>query len=237
MYSFDSRIRYSEVDYEGNVTFNSILDYFQDCSSFHSEDLKLGIDFLKEKQLAWVLISWQIEMERYPRHGEYVKVGTWPSDFKDFFGYRNFIMTDSQGQRLAYANSLWVLMDLKKERPTKPPEEMLAGYKLEPPIPMQCRSRKISLPETMEEKEPFFVHKFHLDTNQHVNNGKYILMAQEYLPKEFTIGRMYAEYKKSAVYGDVIYPYVTVQEEKVVVALCDRQKKPYVIMEMEKKYD
>lgn len=92
MYSFDSRIRYSEVDKEGKITLNAILDYFQDASSFQSEDLGIGIQFLKERELAWVLSSWQIEIKRYPFYGEYVKISTWPYGFKGFFGYRNFTM-------------------------------------------------------------------------------------------------------------------------------------------------
>jgi medium-chain acyl-[acyl-carrier-protein] hydrolase len=237
MYSFDSRIRYSEVDQEGNITLHSILDYFQDCSSFQSEDLEVGIDFLKEHQVAWVLISWQIEVERYPKHGEPVKIGTWPYGFNGFFGNRNFVMLDEAGKRLARADSLWALMDLKKGRPVKILPEMAGAYRLEPPLPMKTASRKMELPEQMEAREPFAVHKFHLDTNQHVNNGKYILMAQEYLPQEFKIGKMRAEYKKSAVLGDTIYPSVAVQEKQIVVALSDQQGKPYVIVELEKKND
>ena len=33
MYTFDSRIRYSECDSEGFLTMESLLDYFQDCTS------------------------------------------------------------------------------------------------------------------------------------------------------------------------------------------------------------
>ena len=43
MYAFDSRIRYSETDSEGRLTLNALLNYFQDCSTFHSEDVGLGI--------------------------------------------------------------------------------------------------------------------------------------------------------------------------------------------------
>ena len=95
----------------------------------------------------------------------------------------------------------------------------------------------MKLPEQLQEKEPFAVHKFHLDTNQHVNNGKYILMAQEYLPAGFSVEKLRVEYKKSAVYGDTIFPYVTFEENCVVAALCDEQKRPYVIIELEKKND
>ena len=59
IYQFDSRVRYSEVDENRRITLLSILNYFQDCSSFHSEKIGFGIDYLKEKQCAWVLSSWQ----------------------------------------------------------------------------------------------------------------------------------------------------------------------------------
>ena len=39
MYQFQSRIRYSEVDSEGRLTMASLINYFQDCSTFQSEDL------------------------------------------------------------------------------------------------------------------------------------------------------------------------------------------------------
>ena len=38
MYKFDGRIRYSEVDSERKLTVEKMIDYFQDCSSFQSED-------------------------------------------------------------------------------------------------------------------------------------------------------------------------------------------------------
>ena len=237
MYSFDSRIRYSEVDNTGNLTFHALLDYFQDCSIFHSEDYGVGIAYLKEKQLAWVLISWQVEIARYPRIGECVRISTWPYDFKGFYGWRNFTMTDEAGNRLAWASSLWALLDTAAGRPVKLPQEMAEAYVLSPALPMEQGERKMKLPQDMTGREPFTVHKFHLDTNQHVNNGKYILMAQEYLPEGFCIGRMRAEYKKSAVYGDTIYPAVKTEDAKTVVVLGDEAGKPFVIMELEEKND
>lgn len=236
MYSFDSRIRYSEADAQGKATFPAILDYFQDCSFFQSEDLQLGMEFLNQKQVAWVLVSWQIEVLRYPGIGEQVTVSTWPYDFKGFYGSRNFLMMGKDAETLAQAASLWVLLDLKTGRPCRILPEMAEAYTLEPPLPMERISRKLKLPEEMEERSPFSVQRFHLDTNHHVNNGKYILMAQEYLPKGFRVGRMRAEYKKSAVYGDEIFPYVNLQEGQAAVLLADKQKKPYVLVELEEKH-
>ena len=235
MYSFDSRIRYSEVDSQGKITLTAILDYFQDCSTFHSEDLDVGLSYLAEKEIAWVLTSWQIEVKRYPAFGEQVTVGTWPYGFQSFFGYRNFTLESKAGELLAYANSVWVLLDLKKGRPTKLSPKMLEVYQLSPQLSMKCDSRKILLPQQMEMQESFPVHKYHIDTNQHVNNGKYVSMAREYLPRDFKIGKMRAEYRKAAVYGDKIYPFVSCAEDKITVNLADEDQKPYAIVELEEK--
>ena len=102
MYSYRSRIRYSELDETGHLRLESLLDYFQDCSTFHSEDIGLGVDYLREQHLVWVLSSWQIVVERYPGLGESVVIGTVPYEIKGFIGFRNFLMTDEKGNRCAF---------------------------------------------------------------------------------------------------------------------------------------
>ena len=50
MYSFDSRIRYSEVDKDQKMDLYSIINYFQDCTTFHSEDIGKGIDYMQSRK-------------------------------------------------------------------------------------------------------------------------------------------------------------------------------------------
>ena len=88
MYAFDSRIRYSEIDYDEKITLPGIINYFQDCSIFHSESIGFGVSRHKEEERGWVLSGWQIVVERYPALGENVKVCTWPTRSswrKEFF--------------------------------------------------------------------------------------------------------------------------------------------------------
>ena len=152
MYSFDSRIRYSEVDSKGTLNWLALMDYFQDCSVFHSESLHIGVDYLADHHLAWVLSSWQICLNRMPKLADMVTTQTWAYGMKSFYGMRNFVMNDANGERLAYANSIWVLMDTQKGRPTKVPQEMVDLYGLEPQLPMDCSTRKIEVPDEYEEK-------------------------------------------------------------------------------------
>ena len=53
MYQMDARVRYSEVDETHRIKLESVLDYFQDCCTFHSEDVGGGLEFLKgQKRVA-----------------------------------------------------------------------------------------------------------------------------------------------------------------------------------------
>ena len=108
MYTFDSRIRYSEIDRSGRLSIPAVVDYFQDCSAFQSEELGVGVEYLANKKRAWILNSWQIVFERRPEECENIIVGTWGSGFDKFHATRNFIMETTKGERLAYANSIWV---------------------------------------------------------------------------------------------------------------------------------
>ena len=163
MYAFDSRVRFSEADHHETITLPGIINYFQDCSIFHSEDIGLGIDYLKEKKRAWVLTSWQIIVDRYPRIGEKIKVGTWATEFNGLYGHRNFCMWDEKGERAACANSIWAFMDLERGRPAKPlPEDIekleANVQKLEPVTTMLAKGMTV---EQMCEKalEGFTVEK------------------------------------------------------------------------------
>ena len=51
-YTFRSKVRYSECDREGRLTPFSVINYFQDCSTFQSEDLGVGVKYLSEKKRA-----------------------------------------------------------------------------------------------------------------------------------------------------------------------------------------
>lgn len=70
MYTFDSRIRYSEIDRSGRLSVPAVVDYFQDCSAFQSEELGVGVEYLANKKRAWILNSWQIVLERRPEECE-----------------------------------------------------------------------------------------------------------------------------------------------------------------------
>lgn len=234
MYHFESRIRFSETDKKRKLTLEAIVDYFQDCSTFQTEDLGVGFSYLLPRNLTWVLSYWHIIVEEYPDLGEEISVCTLPYDFRGFFGKRNFFM-EKEGRRIVKADSLWTLLDMEKMLPVKVPEDVWKKYPQEEKIEMKYLSRKIAITGEEEQGESLTIQKNHLDCNDHVNNGQYIKMASVYLPEDFVVRQMRAEYKSQAHLGDVICPYIYKEENKVIVCLCNEEKKPYVVVEFQEK--
>lgn len=229
MYQLNSKVRYSEAGTDERLTCAALLNYFQDSSTLHSGAMGATGKYLFENKMAWVLSFWQICIEDMPELSEDIVVSTWPYDTKTkgLFGLRNFCMENPAGKRLAYANSIWVLIDLETGRPIRIPEEVSVFYKDEPRLEMDYCDRKITIPKEYEEKEAIRVHGYFIDTNQHMNNGKYVMVAEEYLPADFEIREIRVEYKTPAKQGDVLYPRITVTEQNVTVVLADENGSPY----------
>ncbi len=196
-YTIRSRVRFSEIDHTRKMTLPGIINYFQDCSIFQSEEIGYGLEYLNKQKKAWMLSAWQIVIERYPKLGEEITVSTWASGFKGICGDRNFCMRDEAGE----------------------------------PLGMERAPRKIDIPENMTELQSFPVRRYHIDTNEHVNNCQYVQMAKEVYEGEEPIRQVRAEYKKSAVYNDIIMPRAGREDNRTVVELCNVKGQTFATVE------
>ena len=62
------------------------------------------------------------------------------------------------------------------------------------------------------------------------DDGKYILVAEEYLPEQVFVCGLRAEYRKAAMLGDMLYPVVTMEEKQITVTLADEKGASYAII-------
>lgn len=234
MYQYQTRIRYSELDESGHLKPEALLDHFQDCSTFQSEDLGVGIGYLKERNMVWVLSSWQIVAKRYPVLGETVTVGTQPYEFKSFMGFRNFIMEDEAGERIACANALFSLIDIETARPMRPTPEMLEKYVIGEKLAMDYAPRKIAVPDHTVRGEEVPILPHHLDGNHHVNNGQYVRIAMDALQEKCPVHQLRVEYKKQVRLGEVLTPYVAKGTDgSSVVALKNQAEEICCVVELQ----
>ena len=216
MYSFDSRVRYSECDHTGRLSLFAAINYLQDCSTFQSGELGMGIDGLASRGLAWVLANWRIEVDRLPAFGEDVTVSTWCYEMSRAHALRNFRIS-ARGEDLVRADSQWFVYDTGSGHATRVPEEQRAYLSTEPPLEMAPLDRRMR-PEGDPAPAPTVrVTRRQLDTNRHVNNARYVALALDSLeavgaPAPVPPMTLQVQYRSMAFLGDAIRPVVYTSE-------------------------
>ncbi len=234
VYEYRERISFSKCDIYNKLSVTALIDMFQDASIFQSQDAGVGIDYLKSRNLLWVINYWEIEIENLPVLCDTVYVGTYPCDFKSFMGYRNFYLRDEEGKYLVKANTTWTMIDTLKNRPEKVPYEVREAYTLGPKLEMTYSPRKIAIPDAdkceMIRPSERIVELHHLDRNMHMNNCQYISFALTAIDEQAQICSLRADYRRQAHLKDVIYPVVFREDNKRTVVLNDEQGKPYSVI-------
>ena len=236
MYSFDSVVRYSEVDERGRLGIAALLNYLQDCSSFQSESLGVGVAHSAQVHRRWLLAAWEVEIARLPRFADPIVVSTWATGFRGLFAGRNFTVRDAAGEELVRADSLWFMYDDATGKPMRTPAEEITPYQHDldndERLPMPPIQRRIPVEGPGEAATPVVVSAAHIDTNHHVNNAQYVSLALGVLPEGAgeAVRRLDVQYCAAARLGDTIYPRVHDVEGGHVVSLADAGGAPYAVV-------
>lgn len=232
MYSFRSRVRYSECDKTGKLTEAALLDYLQDCAIFHTEDAGYGVRYMENNGTAWLLASWQLDISELPAFGDNIVVETLPYQFRGFVGCRCFIVRNADKDiEYARANSVWTYINMGTLRPERVDDAMIMAYGIDDKIDMEYCSKKLRAPRDMEciTLETVTITESHIDTNNHVNNGRYVHMAAGYIPAIMgsagPVSRIRAEYKKQVYLGDVLVPKIYKYSDRMLVVYEDEDEK------------
>ena len=222
MYEMKIRVPYNDIGADAYMTETGMINEFQNCCTFQSEDIGFGLERMLGNHMGWFLISWQVHIYEKPYYGENVVVETRPYQLKGPFGNRNFILKDESGKVYAEANSMWILMNLEKEAPVRISKEMKEAFGEDEPLDILWPDRKIELWDGRQVAYEFEVSPMHVDTNGHMNNLYYIDGAMAALPKEFAIKEMYVEYKMQAKLGN-----------RIIVTNASKDGKTQVVLENE----
>lgn len=223
MYEIRTQVRFSQCDECERLTAGALIDHFQDVVNAQAYGINVDSDHMTARGLAWILNAWNVEIKRFPKSFEQIRVSTWPYEFRGFFGMRNFKMEDEQGDVIAFADSIWTLMDIHTGHPVKVSSEIAANYQLEEPYAMEHANRKLSVDGEGELAGTVRIVKHHLDVNRHMNNAQYVREAADYLPDNFVITKIMVEYRKQTLLGEKMEFYKTIDKNCVTIVMKDSE--------------
>lgn len=207
-------VPYYDVNKEGYIEEINILKYFGETSSEETD--KLLEENEATENFGWMLYRWKVEINRYPEVKENVSVKTWVSKLDRFYAYREFSMTDTNGNIVAKASTVWICVDMKKKRPIRIPKDysdqmnILGNPNFEEFSPFKGEL-------DIDSYSDFKVRRSDIDYNQHVNNTKYLSWLLESIPEDIYNNYRLCEfeiiYKKEIKYGDVISTGFQIESE------------------------
>lgn len=222
--SKEYEVHFYEVDYKKNALLTSIVNFFGDIAIAQSAEIGMGLEYLAENRLGWVIYKWDITMKRYPSMGERVTVRTWPFSFRKFYAYRQYDILDESGQVIGNADSIWFLINTEKRKPQTISSEIRAAYRVSEDNKESVDFGKLNTPEIIHEEKSFDVRYIDIDTNRHVNNVKYIDWCIETVPIDivlkYTLSNIKVIYEKETTYGELIKTCTEIiHEDNKVVCL------------------
>ena len=164
------------VDYTGHLTIGVLGNHLLNVAGFHSHDRGFGIDRLNKEHYTWVLSRLALEMlSDLPFQYEPFTIETWVENVYRLFTDRNFAVLDKEGKPVAYARSVWAMINTDTRKPVDlmaVHEGDIAGYICDKECPIEKPSRiKVSSLEPIEELP---VKYSDMDINGHVNSIRYI---------------------------------------------------------------
>ncbi|MEF9987848.1 MAG: thioesterase [Christensenella sp.] len=167
-------LRAFDVDTKGQWQPSAILTRMQEIAEDHASVVHFGRkELVVERDMAWMLTRVHLEMKRYPKLNDNIKVITWPGKPSNVFFGRYTILLDEDGEELGRATSLWVLFNIKDRFLCRTgdigdnyPYDLSHGTTLPDPT-------KIKLPKKMELLQTRTVGYSEVDMNGHLNNAKY----------------------------------------------------------------
>lgn len=232
MYQTIERVGPSRTDKDARLRLVSAIDIMQDCSQLWLESEPEFHKCLVNNGWAMVMAFRQVDIIRLPEYQERLSAKTSIFECKKYYGYRNTAVYDEKNEPCLKSWSLGAFVDLATGKFAAIPPEVLASITLDEKLDMDYQPKKITLPDSRGDRmAPKELRRSDIDINNHVNNARYIDIAQEVLPEDFEVKRIRAEYKTSAVWGDSIHPRRHSLEEGWIVSLENEQEEPYAIIE------
>ncbi len=229
----EQTVQLSHLDVNGFLSLGNVVAFMQDCSFSQLMSEAVLKDYFQEHQIGVFIASRQLDIKRLPTLGEKLRIETGIYKCTSVYAYRNVMLYDEANELLVASNVISFFVDMRHLHVTRIPQRILDHVTIYPQYAMDYQPRKVLISSTFvsEKKEKMFVWRFFLDSNRHVNNAKYISMAQEFIPVDFVVKRMRVEYQHAARYGDCIYPKVYILPNGYIVDLASEAGKHYAIVE------
>lgn len=214
-------VSWLDADIKGKAKLSSIFNYLQEVALKHAGNMGFGYnDMIKNKQI-WVVVRIIIKMKKYPAWRDQVVVETWPRGVEGLWAFREYRLSDTEGNEIGGASASWLVLDMADRKPATLSEDV---FHMLPYVKEESATGEV--PHRINAKGEMKVCSNHkvkfseVDFYQHVNNTRYIdwiLDALYQLKINVPIERICINYMAEAKLDDEIILKYQQNGDKIII--------------------
>jgi len=236
--SRDYTVLFYHVDQKHDLSISSLFDCYTEIALKNTVQAGFDFEYLEENNLKWILYKMKINVNRYPRLNENIRVSTWGQNIIKFNAFRKFELVDENGEILSTGEGIFLLVKADTMRPVRIPDEMFNGYGVERNKKDRIEIESLKEKDSPDYKKEFSVNYADLDYNQHATSARYTDWALETIPYEIRTGYDLSEltinYFKELLYSDPVLSACSEEKfNKTRIfhhAIYSRDEKPATLM-------
>jgi len=205
VYEKTHRLLSADVDMARRLRLSRLFSLLQEAAIAHTTLLGMGREKTLDRGLLWIVTLQQVKIDRLPVYDEVVRLLSWPGQTMHLYFPRFCRLEDEAGRPLLTASALWALMDRESRKLVFPEEHgiRIEGDKEEKPLPLPLAPK----PAGAGTWEAFTVPYSYVDLNGHMNNTRYLDLAEDRMPAELRarpIREIRAEFSGEARLGEAV---------------------------------
>jgi acyl-ACP thioesterase len=179
-------IRYQDVNDRQEATPVAVLNFVEETAADHCAHIGMNVFELQKKGIGWILYAGCFHMDHYPRYREKIKIATWISKFKCFSGDREYRVLSEDNRFYGGFRGRWLYFDLNKRKPIPIDQIYHEQWSIRNERAIDCEiipnKNRIEKPDF---RKSFAIQRYDIDSNNHVNNVRYMQWLLESIPDEF----------------------------------------------------
>lgn len=219
MYKEKFVVQKDEVDSFGEIKISKLMWHMQNVAEEHAIKLKIDRDVLMKDNNIWVVVRYDMKINRLPKLKEKYVITTHPGETKGFMFPRYFQVYDKHGNLLVNISSTWVVVNFDTRRIILRPFKDVS-------LPVEKDINDLELPTKINEEATNLVCKrltkeSELDINIHVNNTFYydyvLSIHDEAFYQENRVSRILLNYEKEITHPSEIEIYSSKTNPEVII--------------------
>ncbi|MBR6033435.1 MAG: hypothetical protein IKP28_01620 [Clostridia bacterium] len=224
MYEFDYTVEYVDIDKNNKLSNYGFFKILQEAGCLHADTVGFGLKDTPKNRIAWIVLDWKLKIFSRPQWNSKVHIKTWISNVDMVCYFRDYEILDLTGKVIAKATSRWCLLNIDTHHIIKITPEIKTAF-----LPIENgnfddKIQKLIDPKFFELEYPYTILRRDIDTNNHLNNLNYIVLAEQALPEDVYSNYSFSEievmYKKQCILGDnVLLCYSQEAPNKHVVSI------------------